>query len=85
MVEAIDACGEHLDGDVPGFGLGDLFQKTATQILQSLWNAPRPLIMGTGQAEKTAVAAEIIFWGCPVKNFKADLPFHGMRQDFAAF
>jgi hypothetical protein len=36
------------------------------------------------QAEKTTVAAKIAFWGCPVMNFRASLPFHGMRRDFAA-
>jgi hypothetical protein len=28
-----------------------------------LWNAPKPEIEGTVQAEKTTVAAEIFFWG----------------------
>jgi hypothetical protein len=50
-----------------------------------LWNAPKPEIGGMVQAEKTLVAAEILLWGCPVTNFKASLPFYGMRQDFAAF
>jgi hypothetical protein len=36
------------------------------------------------QAEKTTVAAQMVFWGCPVMNFKASLPFYGMREDFAA-
>ena len=58
----------------------DLFQKAATQILHSLWNAPKPEIGGTVQAERTNVATEMIFWGCPVTYFKAKLPFHGMRQ-----
>jgi hypothetical protein len=66
-------------------GRWDLFQKAATQILHYLWNAPKPEIEGTVQAEKTSVAAEMLFWGCPVMNSKASLPFHGMRQDFAAF
>ena len=63
----------------------DLFQKAATQILHSLWNAPKPEIGGTVQAERMSVAAEIILWGCAVTNFKASLPFHGMGQDSAAF
>ena len=41
--------------------------------------------MGPGQAEKETAAAQAIFWGCPGKNFKAKLPFHGMREDFGAF
>jgi hypothetical protein len=62
----------------------DLFQQAATQILHRLWNAPKPEIGGTVQAEKTSVAVETLFWGCPVTYFMAKLPFHGMRQDFAA-
>jgi len=38
-----------------------------------------------GQAETIAGATDIIFWGCPGMNFSVSLPFHGMRQDFAAF
>jgi hypothetical protein len=49
-----------------------------------LWNAPKPEIGGSVQAGKTNVATEIPFWGCPVMSFKASLPFHGMRQGFAA-
>ncbi len=74
--------------------MGVSFHRAATQILQSLWNAPKPLIMVTVQAGKGVVAAERILWGCAVKNFRANLPFgpelkaegpfHGMRQDFAA-
>jgi hypothetical protein len=37
------------------------------------------------QADKTNVATEIPFWGCPVMSFEASLPFHGVREDFAAF
>jgi hypothetical protein len=36
------------------------------------------------QADKTDVATEIPFWGCPVMSFEAQLPFHGVREDFAA-
>ena len=74
--------------EIPISGVGgrwDLFQKAATQILHRLWNAPKPEIGGTVQAERTSVATQIFFWGCPVTNFKAKLPFHGMWQDFAAF
>jgi len=28
---------------------------------------------------------EISFWGCPGMNFRASLPFHAMREAFAAF
>jgi hypothetical protein len=44
-----------------------------------LWNAPKPEIGGPVQAEKMTVAVEMLFCGCPVMNFKAALPFHGMR------
>jgi len=37
------------------------------------------------QAEKTSGAQEIFLWGCPGMNFKASLPFDGMREAFAAF
>jgi hypothetical protein len=36
------------------------------------------------QADKTNVATQIPFWGCPVMSFEAQLPFHGVREDFAA-
>ena len=36
------------------------------------------------QADKTNVATEIPFWGCPVMSFEAQLPFYGVREDFAA-
>jgi hypothetical protein len=41
--------------------------------------------MGAAQAEKATVAAQAVFWGCAGKNYRATLPFHGMRQDFGAF
>jgi hypothetical protein len=66
-------------------GRWDLFQKAAIQILHRFWNAPKPEIEGTVQAEKMSVATEMLYWACPVTNFKASLPFYGMRQDFAAF
>ena len=28
---------------------------------------------------------KISFWGCPMQNFRDDLPFHGMRPAYAAF
>jgi hypothetical protein len=43
------------------------------------------VIRGPAQAERAIVAAETVFWGCAVKNSKATLPFHGMREGFAAF
>ena len=46
---------------------------------------PLSLPMGAVQAEKAAAAAQALFWGCAGKNFKAELPFHGMGQDFGAF
>jgi hypothetical protein len=36
------------------------------------------------QADKTDVATQIPFWGCPVMSFKASLPFHEVREGFAA-
>jgi len=41
--------------------------------------------MGTVQAEKISGAQEIFLRGYPGMNFKASLPFHGMRKAFAAF
>ncbi len=50
--------------------------------------------MGPVKAEKATVEAEIFFWGWPVLNFRATLPFgpelkavgpfNEMRQGFAA-
>ncbi len=65
--------------------MGISFLKAATQILDSLWNAPWAVFRGALQAKKVAVAAEIFFWGCAVQNFRAKLPFNGMRQGFATF
>ena len=47
----------------------------------------RPLSpeQGVEQAEKATVIKEAILWGCPGQSFKANLPFNGMRQIFAAF
>ena len=36
------------------------------------------------QADKTNVATEIPYWGCPGMRFEAQLPFYGVREDFAA-
>ena len=65
--------------------MGISFRRTQHKFFPTLWNAPKPEIGGTVQAEKASVARAMLFWGCPVKNFKAKLPFHGMGQDFAAF
>ena len=32
-----------------------------------------------------AVYAADLLWGCPQMSYKANPPFNGMRQDFAAF
>jgi hypothetical protein len=40
---------------------------------------------GYEHAEKASVATETLFWGCPITNFKATLPFNRMKQFFAAF
>ena len=48
-------------------------------------NAPWALYIVPVQAEKAPAAAQALFWGCAGKNFKAKLPFHGMRKDFGAF
>ena len=39
---------------------------------------------GVEQAERTTVINEPVLWGCPGLSFKANLPFNGMRQIFAA-
>ena len=67
-------------------GHGDLFFKSRiTKNIQSSWNAPWALNRGGGQAEKATSFSEIPFWGCPGLNFKANLPFDGMRPAYAAF
>ena len=55
------------------------FRRAATQILKSLSNAPLALYRGVEQAERTTVIKESDLWGCPGSNFKANLPFNGMR------
>jgi len=68
---------------VPIIGTGAMgisFRRTQHKFFPTLLNAPKPEIGGTVQAEKKSVARAILFWGCPVTNFKARLPFHGMGQ-----
>jgi hypothetical protein len=40
---------------------------------------------GDEQAEKATSFMKIPFWGCPMLNFRADLPFHVMRPAYAVF
>jgi hypothetical protein len=61
------------------------FRRAATQILESLSNAPLALYRGVEQGEKATVIRESVLWGCPGLNFKANLPFNGMMQFFTAF
>ena len=60
------------------------FRRAATQILESLSNAPLALYRGVEQAERATVINASVLWGCPGPSFKANLPFGGMRQVFAA-
>jgi hypothetical protein len=60
------------------------FRRAATQILKSLSNAPLALYRGVEQAERTTVIKESVLWGCPGQSFKANLPFNGIMQFFAA-
>jgi hypothetical protein len=39
---------------------------------------------GVEQAERATVIKESDLWGCPGSSFKANLPFNGMMQFFAA-
>jgi hypothetical protein len=66
-------------------GHGDLFLKSRiTKIIQSSLNAPWALNRGVEQAERSTVIKESVLWGCPWLNFKANLPFDGIMQFFAA-
>jgi hypothetical protein len=40
---------------------------------------------GGEQAGKASSFMKVPFWGCPGLNFKAHLPFDGMRSAYAAF
>jgi hypothetical protein len=40
---------------------------------------------GGKQAVKATSFMKVPFWGCPMLNFRADLPFHVMRPAYAAF
>ena len=60
------------------------FRRAATQILESWSNAPLAFYRGVEQAEKATVIKESVLWGCPGLNYKANLPFNGMMQFFAA-
>jgi hypothetical protein len=44
-----------------------------------LSNAPYPVFRDDVEAKKVTVAAAGLLWGCPGMNFKAKLPFYGMR------
>ena len=48
-------------------------------------HAPWALNRGGWQAEKATSFLKVPFWGCPGLNFKANLPFDGMRSAYAAF
>jgi len=60
--------------------MGISFRRPQHKFFPTLWNAPKPEIEGTVEAEKTSVARAMLFWGCLVMNFRAKLPFHGMGQ-----
>jgi hypothetical protein len=47
-------------------------------------NSPKAVIRGPAQAGKAIFAQAAIFWGCAEKSSGAKLPFHRIRQDFAA-
>ena len=67
-------------------GHGDLFFKSRiTKIIPSSWHAPWDLNRGGEQAEKVTSLMKTPFWGCPMLNFIANLPFDEMRQVYAAF
>jgi hypothetical protein len=57
-----------------------------TTVDSDIWyfNAPKAVISGPAQAGKAIFAQAAIFWGFAEKSSGAKLPFHGMRQDFAA-
>jgi hypothetical protein len=40
---------------------------------------------GSEHAEKASFSTKTLFWGCPITNFKATLPFNRIMQFFAAF
>jgi hypothetical protein len=61
------------------------FRKAATQILTSWSNAPLAFYRGVEQAVRATGAKECVLWGCLGLSFKANLPFDGMMQVFAAF
>jgi hypothetical protein len=52
---------------------------------QTSCHAPKALITGTVEAGTKVGANEAALWGCPLTNFTATLPIHGMREAFAAF
>jgi hypothetical protein len=60
--------------------MGISFRRPQHKFFTTLWNAPKPAIGGTVQAEKISVAKEILLWGCPGMNFRATLPFYGMIE-----
>ncbi|UCF85448.1 MAG: hypothetical protein JSV50_07385 [Desulfobacteraceae bacterium] len=67
-------------------GHGDLFFKSRiTKNIQSSWHAPWAINRGGEQAEKATSFLKIPFWGCSELNFRANLPFDGMRPAYAAF
>ncbi|UCF85689.1 MAG: hypothetical protein JSV50_08670 [Desulfobacteraceae bacterium] len=63
--------------------VGVSFRRAATQILESLSNAPLSLNRDVEQAVQITVSRESVFWGCPELNFKANPSLDGMRPFFA--
>jgi hypothetical protein len=68
-----------------GAGSGGSFRTEQHEFFQPSRHAPKTLNMRTVEAGREVGAKEAALWGCPVTNFTATLPIHGMREAFAAF
>jgi hypothetical protein len=59
--------------------VGISFLKAAILTLSGVVERPLARIRAASQAKKVTVAAASFLWDCPGMNFKAKLPFYGMR------
>ena len=64
---------------------GSLFKSRITNSVERVKRPHTRKYKTTGHAVTANVTMKRLLWGCPGMNFKVTLPFHKMRQAYAAF
>ena len=66
--------------------MGISFSKAASQkIYQARGTPPGPRTGAGSRQIRRPLFLKVPLWGCPGLNFRANLPFDGMRPAYAAF